>query len=312
MPARRPAFAPEVRFAVDIGEQPSITVTDNGPGIAAETITAILDYTTRTSSREAYVSPTRGAQGNALKTILAMPYRARPRQSRGNGDREPGRTPHHRPLGRCDAAGAGPHPRPGAMREKNRHLGHGAVAGFSYSQLVSARARFLQIAYGYALLNPHASIQFAWADEPVACYPALVPDWTKWGPSDPTSAHWYDAARFERLVAAYASQHGARTVREFVTEFRGLSGSAKVSQVLQASGLARTTLADLFDRNGKPDPRIRRLLREMQARSNPVKPRRPRRDRARAFPRPVRARSAETPTRSSTSACAASTTACRP
>jgi hypothetical protein len=29
---------------------------------------------TRTTSREAYVSPTRGAQGNALKTILAMPY----------------------------------------------------------------------------------------------------------------------------------------------------------------------------------------------------------------------------------------------
>ena len=28
----------------------------------------------RVSSREAYVSPTRGAQGNALKTILAMPF----------------------------------------------------------------------------------------------------------------------------------------------------------------------------------------------------------------------------------------------
>jgi hypothetical protein len=28
----------------------------------------------RVSSREAYVSPTRGAQGNALKTIIAMPF----------------------------------------------------------------------------------------------------------------------------------------------------------------------------------------------------------------------------------------------
>ena len=142
------------------------------------------------------------------------------------------------------------------------------------SQLVWARGRFLQIALRLALLNPHASIQFAWPDEQVIwpCYPALVPEWTKWGPSDPTSAHWYDAARFERLVAAYASQHGARTVREFVTEFRGLSSSDKVSQVLQASGLARTTMADLFDRNGKPDPSIRRLLHEMQERSKPVKP----------------------------------------
>ena len=43
-------------------------------GIEDETIKSILDYTIRVSSREAYVSPTRGAQGNALKTILAMGY----------------------------------------------------------------------------------------------------------------------------------------------------------------------------------------------------------------------------------------------
>ena len=52
----------------------SIVVTDNGPGIAPETVAAILDFDTRTSSREAYISPTRGAQGNALKTLIAMPY----------------------------------------------------------------------------------------------------------------------------------------------------------------------------------------------------------------------------------------------
>ena len=51
-----------------------IAVTDNGPGIAPDTIANILDYNTRTSSREAYCSPTRGAQGNALKTLLAMPF----------------------------------------------------------------------------------------------------------------------------------------------------------------------------------------------------------------------------------------------
>src|SRR5712672_3549310 len=48
-----------------------ITITDNGPGIPAETITGILNFAVRVSSREAYVSPTRGAQGNALKTIVA-------------------------------------------------------------------------------------------------------------------------------------------------------------------------------------------------------------------------------------------------
>src|SRR5205814_7888917 len=52
----------------------SITVQDNGPGLPASVITGVLDYSERTSSKDAYISPTRGAQGNALKTICAVPY----------------------------------------------------------------------------------------------------------------------------------------------------------------------------------------------------------------------------------------------
>jgi hypothetical protein len=64
-------IAPVISIAVEPG---SITIHDNGAGIALKTIESILDYSIRVSSREAYVSPTRGAQGNALKTILAMGY----------------------------------------------------------------------------------------------------------------------------------------------------------------------------------------------------------------------------------------------
>ena len=56
------------------------------------------------------------------------------------------------------------------------------------------------------------------------------PSWDKWGPSDPTSAHWYGPAKFERLIAGYIAHgqdHGReRTVRELITEFRGFRGSA--------------------------------------------------------------------------------------
>ena len=62
---------PAVRIRVD---DAGITVTDNGPGIPAETIEGVLDFSIRVSSREAYVAPDRGAQGNALKTIVAMPF----------------------------------------------------------------------------------------------------------------------------------------------------------------------------------------------------------------------------------------------
>ena len=63
--------APEITVIVDSG---TIIIQDNAGGIDTETIESILDYTIRVSSREAYISPTRGAQGNALKTILAMGY----------------------------------------------------------------------------------------------------------------------------------------------------------------------------------------------------------------------------------------------
>jgi hypothetical protein len=63
--------APVIRIEVADG---AIIITDNGPGIAAETVAGVLDFAVRVSSREAYVSPTRGAQGNALKTIVAMAF----------------------------------------------------------------------------------------------------------------------------------------------------------------------------------------------------------------------------------------------
>jgi DNA topoisomerase VI subunit B len=59
---------------IDIDVGAGITITDNGPGIPAETVAGILDFAVRVSSREAYASPTRGAQGNALKTIVAMAF----------------------------------------------------------------------------------------------------------------------------------------------------------------------------------------------------------------------------------------------
>ena len=61
------------RIEVSISES-MIEVRDNGPGMPSKVIEAILDFTVRVSSREAYVGPTRGAQGNALKTVVVMPF----------------------------------------------------------------------------------------------------------------------------------------------------------------------------------------------------------------------------------------------
>src|SRR4029453_6838399 len=70
--------------AVDVRvNHTGITIADNGPGLQPKTVKSILDYSVRVSSREAYVSPTRGAQGNALKTIVAMPFVLSGEEQRG-------------------------------------------------------------------------------------------------------------------------------------------------------------------------------------------------------------------------------------
>ena len=71
--AEEAGIAPEIEVAVST-ETGEIAIADNGRGLPAETLGGVLDYTVRASSREAYLSPSRGQQGNALKCIIAMPF----------------------------------------------------------------------------------------------------------------------------------------------------------------------------------------------------------------------------------------------
>jgi DNA topoisomerase VI subunit B len=64
------------RIVIDLREQEdrlTLSVHDNGSGILPDTVRRILNFQTRTSDKAVYRSPTRGAQGNALKTVLGMP-----------------------------------------------------------------------------------------------------------------------------------------------------------------------------------------------------------------------------------------------
>lgn len=51
----------------------SLAVRDNGNGIPEPVNAALLDFSTRTSDKAVYRAPTRGAQGNALKTLIGIP-----------------------------------------------------------------------------------------------------------------------------------------------------------------------------------------------------------------------------------------------
>jgi Histidine kinase-, DNA gyrase B-, and HSP90-like ATPase len=236
----------EVRVNTDTGD---ITVADNGPGIRPETVAAILDYSVRVSSREAYVSPTRGAQGNALKTVLAMPFAL----DSGKGETIIDTAGiEHRIAFAADQVRQEPqidHRTTPSQIVRNGTRVTVRWPRTASGYLENSHARFLQMAAEYVFLNPHLTLRFYWNDEKEINAPASVLGWQKWRACDPTSAHWYDPARLARYAAALVNHdqnnHAARerTVREFLAEFRGLAGSAKQKQVLEASGMARLPLS---------------------------------------------------------------------
>ena len=212
--------APDITVTV---EPDTIIVQDNAGGIDAETIESILDYTIRVSSREAYVSPTRGAQGNALKTILAMGYvldRERGSdadaagvtiiETRGVAHRIEFRVDHVNNQPRIIHTTA-PSPVSGSGPELHDQL---AGAGRSWN---TRETEFKQLVEAYVWFNPHLTLRGVWFGQEFINVAATNPDWEKWRPRNPTSPHWYDETRLQRYLAAHvardrdlgAESHGA-------------------------------------------------------------------------------------------------------
>jgi DNA topoisomerase VI subunit B len=262
-----------LRSPVRVDEN-GITVIDNGPGLPPEVVKSVLDFSVRVSSREAYVAPDRGAQGNALKTLVAMPFVLDGKTGTVEVD---ARGVRHEITFAVDPIRQQPvirHERvTGLVKTGTRVTVRWPSS--SSSILESASDRFLQIADDYTWLNPHLTLTAEWFGRSTRVE-ATTPSWPKWRPSDPTSAHWYQRKHLERLIAGYVAhdedQGRERTVREFVAEFRGLSGTAKQKKVLEATGLGRASLSALRNGDGLDAGLIETLLAAMQSNSPQVKP----------------------------------------
>ncbi len=274
-------LAPKITVTI---EDDAITVTDNGPGIAANIIEKSLDYQIRISDKKGYISPTRGQLGNALKCVWSAPFVVH-----GQGlieVRAGGR--YHRIEVSLDRLAQRPlinHTvKAGSVR-------NGTSVKIHWPQVASYpaddeeqefyRAETIELALteliaDFAAFNPHASFALCVQSRRVAYYPATDPNWRKWREDALTSPHWCTPTTLRVLIAAYITEgEGERHLRDFVGEFSGLSGTQVRAEVLGPFTKAGVrTLSDLVAK-GDVDldlNKVTSLLDAMKRHSKPVEP----------------------------------------
>ena len=265
-----------------------VTVTDNGPGITSETVARLLNFSTKLSDKSAYRSPTRGQQGNAWKTILAIPFVMSTTKPQAGKVTIESRGIRHIIETTVDLV----EQKPAFTHDAEPVVKSSGCEVSVWMDLTSGvadpePADFLQILQGYTLFNPHASLRcrIVWSewneDRTDTVKASYTGEWiatdsslVKWRPNEPTSAYWYDAEDARRLVFAYISnaRNGGRdlTLREFTSEFRGLSGSGKQKAITsQFSQIKR--LSDIAGNGSVSEPTlVNRLFDAMRDETRPV------------------------------------------
>jgi DNA topoisomerase-6 subunit B len=258
------------------------TVKDNGPGMSLDLIQRSLNYDVRVSDKTYYVSPSRGQLGNALKCVWAAPYAVDPES--------PGSVEvvslglRHRIAVTVDRIAQEPTLAHTLTEEPFVEIGASVtvvapkVACYYEWDAIEDFYKSVELLIEtYAALNPHATFHL---QTPDGCLDAsaTIPDWREWLPSHKTSPCWYEPEHLMALIAAYLSRERApggkmKTLREFVSEFDGLSTSAKQKAVLEGASLSRAYLHDLIEGDSLRESDATRLLQAMQAEARPVNPR---------------------------------------
>jgi DNA topoisomerase VI subunit B len=247
-----------------------MAVADNGPGIPPEVVRKVLDYSIRVSDKAAYRSPTRGAQGNALKTVIGIPYAL--------GSQEPlivaAQGVRHSIAPWVDPAGV-------------VHFDYASTQAVTEGTTVGLTIpRYDRRGYGqdfdplhwvrsFAAFNPHAGISYQAKDggsKVAEIYKSTIEGpIKKYVPSEPTSPHWYGAGSLKGLVFNHIAhaRSGGRDLPlgEFIRQFQGLTSTRKAKAVATHLPPGFTHLSDFAD---DPDM-VDLLLAAMKQESKPPK-----------------------------------------
>ncbi len=252
----------------------ALMVADNGPGLPLATLEKSLDYAVRISDKTGYVSPSRGQQGNALKTLWAAPFVA---TSVGRIAVETS-TYHRTVIVTLDRIAQ--RPKLELIAAESGDVKNGTRITLYWNGIASyldqARSpNFYSTVYALTDFNPHCGLKIVSA-RVNQTFEATAPSWQHWRPDHPTAPHWYTVDAFRALIALLLNveQSGGKTrsVNEFIREFHGLSGTAKAKAVAQQACLSGAMLHDLINDGDLSHSKTAALLEAMKSASRPIKP----------------------------------------
>jgi len=266
--------APEIE--VTIGDE-GFSVQDNGPGLPESTMLRSMDYLVRVSDKAYYVSPTRGQMGNALKVIWAAGFVA---NETGVVEVTTGGK-HHTVTVSLDRIAQ--KPRMTRTVDEGAVVRNGTLIAVHWPDLsgrlvegkypgfytVPPMWRADRLIEAYAAFNPHATFRLNGQ-----AYERTDATWRKWRPDEPTSPHWYTPETLRDLIAAYVAEERrcgerTKTVRSFVSEFRGLSSTIKQKEI--SAGYSGVYLQDMVKDDDIDPAFVEKLLADMKAASKPPK-----------------------------------------
>ena len=221
----------------------------------------------RTSTREAYPAPDRGAQGNALSVLMALPL--------GFG--------HDQAVTQIISRGIEHTITLRVNRLEQRidlerttrpvYAHEGTAVSMLWPPAVGSLAgqgdaEICRLVYQHAILNPHARflMRVRYFTEWRSGEPVQVLKWTS---GLPAPAHWYSAERFAHRLLLEIKRDPKITVAQFVASHRGLTDRSKVARVAAIAGLSYQPLAALLDTSGTTinADRAELLLTAMQSAS---------------------------------------------
>ena len=255
-------------------QENALIVSDNGPGLPLATLERSLDCTVLVSDKTGYVSPSRGQQGNALKTLWAAPFVATE-----TGFVTVGTASYCREV-RVALDRIAQEPRLELVDRGYADVKTGTKITIHWPNIASSFQSpgipgFYIAVFALTNFNPHCTLTVT-TPESSETYPATMPNWEHWRPDRPTSPHWYTPERLHALVALLLNNEQcggkARSINEFIRDFHGLSGTAKAKAVAQSAQLTGAMLHDLVIDGDVDSDRLTRLLAAMQEASRPVKP----------------------------------------